>query len=156
MGASGQSDRERREFTRRSFVNAGGAAGAAWAAAPLGAAADPALKEAIARLVYLTPPDKAYILDKGKAGVAKLPEEELRKIGLTPETWSLDVLADPAGGSVIERSFTRAQGNALDWGALMKLAETRESSQFGEIARKPAPSASCTSPIAPTARTPTT
>ena len=41
--------------------------------------ADPQLKEAIAKLEYLTPVEKAYILDKGKAGVAKLPLEKLRQ-----------------------------------------------------------------------------
>jgi DMSO/TMAO reductase YedYZ molybdopterin-dependent catalytic subunit len=125
MGSSDRIARERTEFTRRSFVRLGTVA---WAAIPLAAAdaaSDLQLKAAVSRLVYLTPPEKAFILDKGKAGVTKFPEEELRKIGLTPDTWSLEVLADPAGGSVVERSFTRAQGNALDWSALMKVAEKR-------------------------------
>ena len=63
------------------------------------------------------------ILTKGKAGVLKLPAEKLREIGLVPETWSLEVVADTASSSVVERPLTRAQGNALDWNGLMKLAE---------------------------------
>src|SRR5512145_417977 len=97
-------------LTRRYFFQLGGAAAAAWAVTPLAAAdpgADPRLRKAIAELEYLTPLDRAYILDKGKAGVAKLPPEKLREIGLVPETWSLEVVPDPAGNCVVERRFSR-------------------------------------------------
>jgi Oxidoreductase molybdopterin binding domain len=117
-------------FTRRNFFQIGSAAAAAFSAggsaSPLAAAntaADPLLREAIAKLEYLTPLDRAVLLDKGKAGVAKLPPEKLREIGLVPETWSLDVVPDPASTSAVEQPLSRAQGNALDWGGLMKLAE---------------------------------
>lgn len=112
--------------TRRYFFQLGGAAAAAWSASPLAAGeagADPRLREAIAKLEYLTPLDRAFILDKGKAGVAKLPLERLREVGLAPETWSLDVVADPASDSSIEQPLSRALGNALDWKGLMRLAD---------------------------------
>lgn len=109
------------ELTRRYFFGLGGAGVAAWTASPL-AAVDPRLSEAIARLEYLTPVDRGTPLDKGKAGVAKLPPEKLREIGLLPESWSLDVVADTATGSVIEQPLSRASGNALDWDGLMRLA----------------------------------
>ena len=99
---------------------------AAWSVSPLAAAGadtDPQLREAISKLVYLTPLERAYILDKGKAGVAKLPLEKLREIGLTPDTWSLDVIPDPASNSVVEQPLSRALGNALSWDGLMSLAE---------------------------------
>ena len=114
------------QLTRRYFFQLGGAAAAAWSASPLAAqnaAADPQLQEAIAKLEYLTPLDRAFILDKGKAGVAKLPPEKLREIGLLPETWSLDVVPDPASDSSVEQPLSRALGNALDWKGLMSLAE---------------------------------
>ncbi len=114
-------------FTRRHLFQLGGAA-AAWSAGPSpasGAATDPRVQEAAARLEYLTPIERAIILDKGKAGVAKLPPERLREIGLAPETWSLEVVADPASTSVVEQPLSHALGNALDWAGLMKLAETR-------------------------------
>ena len=69
---------------RRCTIASGSAAAAAWSASPLAAATaaeDPQLQEAIAKLEYLTPPNRVYILDKGKAGVAKLPAERLREIG---------------------------------------------------------------------------
>ena len=87
------------------------------------AAVDSPLQEAIAKLEYLTPVARGLYIDKGKTGVLKLPAEKLREIGLLPETWSLEVVADTASSSVVERPLTRAQGNALDWKGLMKLAE---------------------------------
>ena len=117
---------DRCEPTRRYFFQLGSAAAAAWSASPLAAqnaAASPQLREAIAKLEYLTPLDRAFILDKGKAGVANLPPERLREIGLVPETWSLDVVPDPASDSSVEQPLSQALGNALDWKGLMSLAE---------------------------------
>ncbi len=71
----------------------------------------------------MTPLERAYILDKGKAGVTKLPVEKLREIGLVPETWSLEVIPDPASNSVVEQPLSRAKGNALNWQGLMSLAD---------------------------------
>lgn len=126
MDTIGKKSREQSELTRRGFFQLSGAAVAVMGLSPLAAVhggVDPQLQEAIAKLEYLTPLDRAYILDKGKAGVAKLPPEKLREIGLVPETWSLDVIPDPASNSVVERSLTRTLGNALDWNALTKLAD---------------------------------
>ncbi len=113
------------QVTRRHFFQLGGAAAAAWNISPVAgnAAVDSQLEEAIAGLQYLTPPDRiGNILDKGKAGVAKLPPGRLREVGLVPETWSLDVVCDPTSNCVIEQSLSRELGNALDWDGLMRLA----------------------------------
>jgi DMSO/TMAO reductase YedYZ molybdopterin-dependent catalytic subunit len=114
MNTSKQRAPEPGQLTRRYFFQLGGMAAAACSVSPIAAAdADTnlQLQEAIAKLEYLTPLDRAFILDKGKAGVAKLPPERLREIGLVPETWSLDVIP--------------ALGNALNWDGLMGLAEKR-------------------------------
>ncbi len=114
------------QLTRRNFLQLGGATVAALSVSSVGAAetsSAPELQEAIAKLEYLTPVNRAYILDKGKAGVMKLPVEQLRAIGLTPETWSLEVVPDPKSTSLVEKPLTRAQGTALNWDGLMKLAE---------------------------------
>jgi DMSO/TMAO reductase YedYZ molybdopterin-dependent catalytic subunit len=114
------------QLTRRYFLQLGGAALTACNILPVAAAeaeTDPGLREAIGKLVYLTPLDRVFILDKGKAGVMKLPSEKLAEIGLTPETWSLDVVPDPASNSVVEQPLSRALGNALTWDDLMRLAE---------------------------------
>jgi hypothetical protein len=126
VDTTGQRPDEQNRLTRRCFFQLSSAALAALGVSPLvaeQAGADPQLQEAIARLQYLTPLDRAFILDKGKAGVAKLPPEKLREIGLIPETWSLDVIPDPASNSVVERPLSRALGNALDWNGLMGLAD---------------------------------
>ena len=117
---------EHHQLTRRNFLQLGSATVAAWSVSRLEAAeagTDPQLQEAISRLEYLTPLDRAFILDKGKAGVTKLPPEKLREIGLTPETWSLEVIPDPASNSIVEQPRSRALGNAVDWQGLMSLAE---------------------------------
>ncbi len=118
---------ESSQLTRRSFLQMGSAAVAVWSASPLAAAAepeiDPEMQEAISRLEYLTPPSRAFILDKGKAGVGKLSVEELRPLRLTPDTWALEVIADPASNSVVEHPLSQALGNALTWDALMQLAQ---------------------------------
>jgi hypothetical protein len=117
---------EHDQLTRRSFLRLGSTAVAAWSVSSLvaaDAATDLQLREAISRLEYLTPLDRAFILDKGKAGVTKLPTEKLREIGLILDTWSLEVIPDPASNSVVEQPLSRALGNALNWQALMSLAE---------------------------------
>ncbi len=91
------------DFTRRHFVQLGSAA-----------ALDPRLRDAASKLEYLTPVERGQVLDKGKAGVARLSPEKLRDAGLHPETWTLEVAAE--GGSAIERPVT------LDWSGLMRLA----------------------------------
>lgn len=126
MAALDEFIHEHLQLTRRYFLQLGGTAAAAWnLSSPAAASADlePQLQEAIAKLEYLTPLDRAFILDKGKAGVAKLPPEKLREIGLVPETWSLEVVPDPAGNSAVEQPLSQALGNALNWDGLMKLAE---------------------------------
>ncbi len=96
--------RESHQLTRRSFVQLSSAVAAAWGMLPSAVTAaeqDPLLKEAIDRLEYLTPIERAFILDKGKAGVAKLPAYKIREIGQAPETWSLEVIPDPASNSMV-------------------------------------------------------
>lgn len=114
------------QLTRRYFFGLGGAGAAAWDASPLAAASgetDPQLQEAIAKLGYLTPLERGRYSDKGKAGVLTMSPEKLREVGLVPETWSLEVVADTESGSIVEQPLTRAQGNALDWNGLRALAE---------------------------------
>ncbi|HWQ54482.1 MAG TPA: molybdopterin-dependent oxidoreductase [Bryobacteraceae bacterium] len=127
MGKRDRCVSEHCERTRRYFLQLGSAAAAAWNASPLTAAdasGDPQLQEATGKLEYLTPPDRPWtVLDKAKAGIAKLSPDRLREIGLAPETWSLEVVPDPAGGSNVEKPLSRALGNALDWNGLMRLAE---------------------------------
>jgi hypothetical protein len=113
-------------ITRRRLLQMGGVGAAAWNIPRFAAAQNeinPLLKEAIARLEYLTPPDRAFILDEGKTGIAKFPPEKLREIRLIPETLSLDIVPDPDSNSIVEQPLSRALGNAFTWEGLMQLAE---------------------------------
>lgn len=126
MGKSDPRAAEHVQLTRRYFNQFGSAAAVALSASSLPAAdvtADRLLYEATSKLEYLTPLDRAFILDKGKAGAAKLPPEKLREIGLLPETWTLEVVPDPASNSSLDRPLSRTLGNHLDWAGLMRLGE---------------------------------
>jgi DMSO/TMAO reductase YedYZ molybdopterin-dependent catalytic subunit len=107
--------------TRRRLAQLGAAWAAVWKALPL-TAADPAfppeLLEAIAQLKYFTPVEEiTTVLDKGKAGVTGFSLKQVREAGLAPESWTLEIDADPDGGSRIETPIT------LDWKGLMALAD---------------------------------
>ena len=118
--------REHCQLTRRYFFQIGCAAAAAWSASPLAAASaavDSPLQEAIAKLEYLTPVGAGSTLTKGKRAFSNFRLRSCARSDSLPETWSLEVVADTASSSVVERPLTRAQGNALDWKGLMKLAE---------------------------------
>jgi len=113
-------------LTRRGFLQWNAAAAAALSfegPAYSGNLTDPRLQEAIAKLEYLTAPERVFILDKGKTGVVDLPPEKHPEIGLVPETWSLDVVPDPASNSIVDQPLSKATGNALNWDRLMNLAE---------------------------------
>src|SRR5205823_5829048 len=47
------------------------------------------------------------------------------EVGLTRETWRLEVIADPEAPSVLGRELTRQNGAALTFTDLMRLAEKR-------------------------------
>lgn len=115
----------RLKHTRRRFFQSGAAGVAAWNASRASAAppTDPRLAEAIAQLEYLTPLPRARILGRGNPPPSKLPPDKLREVGLHPDTWSLEVTADPESNPEIGHALSRELGTALDWNGLMRLAE---------------------------------
>ena len=118
---------QHRDVTRRYFLQLGAAGAAGLAASPLWAGAaesDRLLAEAVAKLEYLTP--EANFGGSGGRGNPppfKLSPEERRAAGLDPETWQLEVIADPESDVKIENPLSKQRGNALDWPGLMALAE---------------------------------
>jgi hypothetical protein len=86
---------------------------------------DPVLSKAVSELEYLTPAEKFIIQRRGNPVLSEIPQDKLAALGLTRETWKLEVLTDPESNSEIGNPLTIARGNAFDWKALMKLAETR-------------------------------
>lgn len=122
------------ELTRRFFLQAGvlglsaapllhGIAAVQDAAAPAkrakpdkgGARPDP----------YFTPAADFRDVSRGKPVPHSLPEEKKREVGMTRDTWRLEVIADPEHPAKLGKPFTKENGTVFDFAALMKLAETK-------------------------------
>lgn len=77
------------------------------------------------RKPYFTPSAQFRDVSRGKPVPHSLPEEKKAAVGMTRDTWRLEVLSDPAQPAKLGKELTIAAGTALDFAALMKLAETR-------------------------------
>ncbi len=115
------------EMTRRACLRAGAVSVAA-SCLPLAAraAAPPAteLARALSKLEpYFTPPAQFRDVSRGKPLPHSLPAAKKREVGLTRETWKLEVVSDPENQASLGRQFTRRAGTALDFKGLLKLAE---------------------------------
>jgi hypothetical protein len=77
----------------------------------------------IAPLGFLTPQDQFGDVERGNPLPYTLPPQQRRAVGLERETWHLEVVADPASDTRVERPLARELGTALDFAGLMKLAE---------------------------------
>lgn len=84
---------------------------------------NPVLAKAIAELEYLTPADKFIVQRRGTPVLTEIPADKLASIGLTRETWKLEIIPDPESNSEIGNPLTIGKGNALGWDDLMKIAE---------------------------------
>ena len=116
--------------TRRYFLRLGAAGAAALHFSPLlargdDASAKTALAEALAKLEYLTKPDDFRLVERGEPLPYTHPIEKLREVGLTHETWKLEVVSDTDAPAKLDNPLSRELGTALDWHGLMKLAETK-------------------------------
>ena len=74
---------------------------------------------------YFTPAAHFRDVSRGKPIPHSLPVEKLREVGLTRDTWQLEVLADPEHPAKLGKPLTKADGTALDFAALMSLAQTK-------------------------------
>lgn len=116
-----------RELSRRFFLRCGvagavtGSTITAWADNRVPAELGPALEKMES---YFTAPDKFGDVSRGNPIPHSLSEEKRKAVGLTRETWKLEVISDPENPSTLGRQMTKKDGTALDFPALMKLAET--------------------------------
>ena len=62
-------------------------------------------------------------MSRGKPMPHSLPDEKKKEVGLTRETWKLEVISDPENPVKLGKQLTKSDGTALDFAALMKLAE---------------------------------
>jgi DMSO/TMAO reductase YedYZ molybdopterin-dependent catalytic subunit len=111
-------------LTRRCFLGAGAAA-AALGSLSRGARAEPGsevLERAIASIEpYFTRQEDFRDVSRGKPLPHSLPEEKKSEVGLTRETWKLEVISDPENPAKLGRQLTKADGTALDFAGLVEL-----------------------------------
>lgn len=114
---------EHADVTRRHFLRLG-LAGAASAAFLRPVLATPA-ERVKALEPYFTEQDSFQDVSRGSPKPHSLPEEKRKEVGLTRETWKLEVIADPDKPATIGKPLTKQDGTALDFEALLKLGETK-------------------------------
>jgi hypothetical protein len=117
---------EHRDVTRRYFLQLGAAGAVGLSLVPMRAQAaesDALLAEAVAKLEYLTPESRFAGGGRGKPPPHEMTADQRRAVGLEQDTWQLEVVADPHSDVRIERPLSKELGTALDWNALMALAE---------------------------------
>lgn len=85
---------------------------------------DPALQKAIDQLeTNLTVPKAFRDVSRGNPKPHSLSEAKRKEVGLTRDTWLLDVISDPEHKARLGNPLTKEKGNALDFEALLKLGE---------------------------------
>lgn len=126
------------EWTRRFFLRAGALGAASGVLVGLGRPAvgdDPQTqsktprkrakpeKAGARRDPYFTPPEDFQDVSRGTPLPHALSEEKKREVGLTRETWRLEVVSDPDNPTKLRRPLTKADGTALDFETLLQLGE---------------------------------
>jgi DMSO/TMAO reductase YedYZ molybdopterin-dependent catalytic subunit len=116
-------------LSRRSFLHAGAAAAGALRLASRAAVAAPRAPELAAAIEQLepffTPPAKFRDVSRGKPLPHSLPDDKRREVGLTRETWKLEVISDPENPAKLGKQLTKADNTALDFAGLMELAKSK-------------------------------
>jgi DMSO/TMAO reductase YedYZ molybdopterin-dependent catalytic subunit len=118
--------REHNELSRRFFLRAGAALAAGSAVATIARAAElPAeLAPVLEKLEpYFTTQDKFGDVSRGKPVPHALPLAKKKEVGLTRETWKLEIISDPENPATLGKQFKKADNTALDFDALLKIGE---------------------------------
>jgi hypothetical protein len=126
---------EHQRLTRRYFVRLGAAGAAGLSLWPVAFGANPPVPELAKALEtlepYFTPSGKFRDVSRGKPLPHSLSDAKKRDVGLTRETWKLEVISDPDNPAKIRQPLTKKDKTALDFDGLMKLAE-RHAVQFAK------------------------
>ena len=72
---------------------------------------------------YFTPSADFRDVSRGKPLPHSLSDDKKREVGLTRETWSLDVVSDPDQPATLGKPLSKADGSAIDFESLLKLGE---------------------------------
>ncbi|MBM3983434.1 MAG: hypothetical protein FJ304_24830 [Planctomycetes bacterium] len=120
MNDADHSDLSRRFFLRCGAALTAGGAVAARASAEL----PPELTPAIAKLEsYFTVPAKFQDVSRGRPVPHTLPPDKKKEVGLTRETWKLEIVSDPEHPATLGKQFKKQDNTAIDFDALLKLGE---------------------------------
>lgn len=116
------------DISRRLFLGAG-VAGAALSARHVRADSplkSPELAKAIEKIEpYFTPPAEFEDVSRGNPIPHKLPDDKKKEVGLTRDTWKLEVVSDPDKPATLGKQLTKKDGTALDFAALLELGKTK-------------------------------
>jgi hypothetical protein len=115
-------------LSRRYFLGLGAAGVGALKTLPLQAEAgdDELLQKAIAKLEpWLTPAADFRDVSRGKPVPHSLSDEKKAEVGMTRDTWKLEVLSDPDKPARVRKEFKKSDNTAFDFAALMELAKTK-------------------------------
>jgi DMSO/TMAO reductase YedYZ molybdopterin-dependent catalytic subunit len=116
-------------LSRRYFLGLGAAGVAALKTLPLqaeGAADDEVLQKAVAKLEpWVTPTADFRDVSRGKPVPHSLSDEKKAEVGMTRDTWRLEVLSDPDKPARVRNEFKKSDDTAFDFAALMELAKTK-------------------------------
>lgn len=74
---------------------------------------------------YLTPSVDFRDVSRGNPLPHSLPDQQKLAVGLTRETWQLEVISDTDHPAKIGRPLKKADGTALDFSSLLRMGETR-------------------------------
>ena len=117
---------DHQELSRRFFLRAGAAltAGSAVLANANAAELPAELKPVLEKLEsYFTLQVKFGDVSRGKPVPHSLPPEKRKEVGLTRETWKLEVISDPQNPATLGKQFKKADNTAIDFDTLLKLGE---------------------------------
>ncbi|HEY2911374.1 MAG TPA: molybdopterin-dependent oxidoreductase [Gemmataceae bacterium] len=91
------------------------------------------LLPAIAKLEpFFTAPSKFQDVSRGNPVPHRLPEAKRREVGLTRDTWALEVISDPDHPATLGKPLSRKHGSALSFKDLLTLGEKR-SVRFAKV-----------------------
>ena len=106
-------------LTLPSMLNWGGQAQAAKGGALLPTAEEKAKRFAS----YLTPDELFADVSRGNPLPHELPDEKKAEVGMTRDTWKLEVISDPDHPVRLRHPLTKADNTAIDFKALLALGE---------------------------------
>lgn len=128
---------EHDRLTRRFFLSVGATGAvalAAWPRPTRAAELAPELADAVAKLEsFLTPLDKFRDVSRGKPVPHSLPDEKKAEVGMTRETWKLEVVSDTDKNATrLKKPMKKEDNTALDFNGLLQIAE-QHSVRFAKV-----------------------